>query len=92
MLAALKGQNAHVLVVSHSDEIVDDVAQLLKERPGGVQIGLVAIPELLSDKLRRLRDRGAVIFDLEKDANAFKETLPRKRLIAPGAFDPSRFL
>jgi hypothetical protein len=91
MLAALKGQGAHALVVSHSNEIADDLLQVVKEKSAGTQIGLVCIPDLLPEKLRRLRDAGAVILDLEKDARAFKEALPRKRLIAPETFDPNRF-
>lgn len=92
MLAAMKGQDAHVLLVSHSGAISEDLLQLVKERPPGAQVGLLCITDMLPDGLRRLRDVGAIILDLEKDARAFKEALPRRRLISPEAFDPSRYL
>jgi hypothetical protein len=47
---------------------------------------------MLPERLRRLRDSGLVLFDLEKEAGVFKQTLPRKKLISPEAFDPARFL
>jgi hypothetical protein len=92
MLTALKGQKGHVLVVSHSTEIVEELSELLKARAPEVQIGVLCIPEMLPERLRRLRDSGLAIFDLEKEAGVFKQTLPRKKLISAEAFDPARFL
>jgi len=47
---------------------------------------------MLPERLRRLQDSGLVTLDLEKEAGVFKQTLPRKKLISPDAFDPARFL
>ncbi len=92
MLVALKGQKCHVMVVSHSAEIVEELSALLKDRAADAQIGVLCIPEMLPERLRRLQDSGLVTLDLEKEAGVFKQTLPRKKLISPDAFDPARFL
>lgn len=92
MLQAVRGQNSHVFVVSHNPEIADELFKVVKAKPEGTQVGLIGITDLLSEKLRRLRNEGLVILDLEKDARVFKDTLPRRRLIAPETFDPTRFL
>ena len=72
--------------------IVEELSELLKDHAAAVQVGVLCIPEILPERLRRLQDSGLVIFDLEKVAGVFKQTLPRKKLISPDTFDPARFL
>lgn len=92
MLQALENQAAHVLVVSHSDTLTLPLQRLLERKTANIVIGVVGFPERLADGLAQLKNSGLTVIDAERDAKLFKQTIPRRQLISPDAFDPTHFL
>lgn len=90
-LSALTTQApAHVAVVTHSPDVIKALEKLAADKTRVASVTLIAFPELLSDSLGQLKDRGIQVVDLEYDAGAFKVELPRTRsLIPPDEYDPS---
>jgi hypothetical protein len=39
----------------------------------------------------RLRQKGLLIIDMERDAKVFKQRMPRRQLISPENFDPNQY-
>jgi hypothetical protein len=92
MLNAIPKTGSHVFVVSHNDSIALPLLQLLDSRGPEVSIGVVGFPERMAEGVIRLKASGLMIFDIERDARAFKQPIPRRQLISPEAFDPAHYL
>jgi uncharacterized protein len=88
-LDAIADREGDVLLVTHDADFVDHVARLLDD---GRRVGLVGFPEMTSNAFEPLRARGLVMFDLERDVNAFNAPLPRVRIIPLEEFDPLAYL
>ena len=86
MLSAIAGTDGHVLLGSHDGDFVDEVAALMG---GERQVALLAFREHVSTRYAEL---GLQVYDLEDDARAFNQPLPRLRIIDLDAFDPTAFL
>ena len=88
-LEAIAERPGHVLLGSHDSDFVPQIEQLLDGRR---QVGLLAFRELVSSRYEPLMTRGLQLFDLEDDARAFNQPLPRLRIIPIDQFDPRAFL
>jgi uncharacterized protein len=88
-LEAIAERPGHVLLGSHDSDFVPQIEQLLDGRR---QVGLLAFRELVSSRYEPLMARGLQLFDLEDDARAFNQPLPRLRIIPIDQFDPRAFL
>jgi len=88
-LEAIAERPGHVLLGSHDSDFVPQIEQLLDGRR---QVGLLAFRELVSSRYEPLMARGLQSFDLEDDARAFNQPLPRLRIIPIDQFDPRAFL
>jgi uncharacterized protein len=89
MLGAVGGTDGWVMLGSHDGDFLDEVDALLG---GDRRVGLLAFRELVSTRYADLTARGLTVFDLEDDARAFNQPLPRLRIIELDAFDPTVFL
>jgi putative heme uptake system protein len=89
MLTAIAGTDGHVMLGSHDGDFLDEVSALLG---GEREVGLLAFREFVSTRYAELTSRGLRLFDLEDDARAFNQPLPRLRIIDLDAFDPAAFL
>lgn len=89
MLAAIAGTDGNVMLGSHDGDFLDEVRDLLGEDR---RVGLLAFREFVSTRYAELTARGLQLFDLEDDARAFNQPLPRLRIIDLDAFDPTAFL
>ena len=87
-LAELRNRDADVLLVSNDGDFVDQVSDLLDGR----RVGVIGFTEFRYSGYNELADRGLENFDLEFDVRAFKEQLPRVRIIPIDEFDPAQFL
>ena len=85
-LAALRGREADVLLASHDRDFVDAVRELLDEEH---RVALLGFTELMSGAWA---DLDVEVHDLERDAHAFNEPLPRVRIIPLDEFRPEDFL
>jgi uncharacterized protein len=88
-LDALRERPGHVMVLSHDADFAASVAQLLAP---GRHVGVLCFHEFLASAYRELEARGLELYDLENDAHAFNQPLPRVRIIPIAEFDPVRFL
>lgn len=87
-LAALAARDADVLLVSNDGDFVEAVGALLDGR----RLGVVGFTEFRSHGFADLEGRGLETFDLEYDVQAFRERLPRIRIVPIDEFDPADFL
>src|SRR6476661_1735102 len=87
-LAELRTRDADVLLVSNDGDFVDQVGDLLDGR----RVGVVGFVEFRNNAFLELTAQGLATFDLEYDVQAFRESLPRIRVIAIEDFDPADFL
>ena len=87
-LAELRNRDADVLLVSNDGDFVDQVRDLLDGR----RVGVIGFTEFRYSGYGDLAEQGLETFDLEFDVRAFKEQLPRVRIIPIDEFDPAQFL
>ncbi|GAA2746794.1 NYN domain-containing protein [Terrabacter aerolatus] len=87
-LVEIRSRRADVLLVSNDGDFVDQVEDLLDGR----RVGVVGFQEFRSGAFLELTAHGLATFDLEYDVQAFRESLPRIRIIAIDDFDPADFL
>ena len=87
-LTEIRRREADVLLVSNDGDFVDQVRDLLDGR----RVGVVGFQEFRSNAFLALKEQGLATFDLEYEVQAFKEPLPRVRIIAIDDFDPVDFL
>jgi uncharacterized protein len=87
-LTALVDRDADVLLVSNDGDFVDEVTALLDGR----RVGVAGFTEFRNSLFNPLAERGLEMFDLEYDVRAFRERLPRVRIIPIEEFDPLEFL
>ena len=87
-LAEIRHRDADVLLVSNDGDFVEQVSDLLDGR----RVGVIGFVEFRNHGFVELAERGLENFDLEYDVRAFKEQLPRVRIIPIDEFDPSQFL
>ncbi|WP_022910872.1 NYN domain-containing protein [Aestuariimicrobium kwangyangense] len=85
---ALAGRPADVMLVSHDADFAPQM-EALAEDPDR-RVGIVGFGEFLATSLRRID--GVEFFDLEYDVAAFRERLPRVRIIEIDEFDPLEFI
>ena len=89
MLGAISATDGHVVLGSHDGDFLSEVEALLD---GERSVALLAFRELVSTRYAELTARGLQVFDLEDDARAFNQPLPRLRIIELDRFDPTAFL
>jgi uncharacterized protein len=87
-LAEIRHRDADVLLVSNDGDFVEQVSDLLDGR----RVGVIGFVEFRNHGFVELAERGLENFDLEYDVRAFKEQLPRVRIIPIDEFDPAQFL
>ena len=87
-LVELRRREGDVLLVSNDGDFVDEVEGLLDGR----RVGVAGFVEFRNSAFPQLADRGLEMFDLEYDVHAFRERLPRVRIIPIEEFDPADFL
>ena len=87
-LAEIRGREADVLLVSNDGDFVEQVRDLLDGR----RVGVVGFQEFRSTAFLALTEQGLSTYDLEYEVQAFKERLPRIRIIAIDDFNPADFL
>ena len=87
-LVEIRQRRADVLLVSNDGDFVNQVGDLLDGR----RVGVVGFQEFRSNAFLELSTQGLATFDLEYDVQAFREPLPRIRIIAIEDFDPADFL
>src|SRR4051812_43328562 len=83
-LAEIRHREADVLLVSNDGDFIDQVGDLLDGR----RVGLIGFVEFRNHGFVELTHRGLETLDLEYDVQAFKEPLPRVRIIPIDEFDP----
>ena len=86
-LAAIVERDGDVLLASHDGDFLPEVKELLN---AGRRVGILGFREFLNIALAELS--GVEFFDLEHDAHAFNQPLPRVRIIPLEEFDPYAFL
>jgi len=89
-LTELTNRDADVLLVSNDGDFITEVGALLGD--GRRRVGVVGFVEFRNHGFTELIERGLQPFDLEYDVRAFKERLPRVRIIPIEEFDPAAFL
>ena len=87
-LTEIGNREADVLLVSNDGDFVEQVGDLLDGR----RVGVVGFQEFRSSAFLPLIEDGLAFYDLEHHVQAFKERLPRIRIIAIDEFDPADFL
>ncbi len=87
-LAELRSREGDVLLVSNDGDFVEEMNALFDGR----RLGVVGFNEFRNHGFTELAERGLEIFDLEYDVKAFRERLPRVRIIPIEEFDPADFL
>ena len=87
-LAELRSREGDVLLVSNDGDFVQQVEDLLDGR----RVGVIGFLEFRNSAFGMMRERGLEFFDLEYDVHAFRERLPRVRIIPIEEFDPLDFL
>jgi len=87
-LVEIRDREADVLLVSNDGDFVGQVGDLLDGR----RVGVIGFVEFRNHAFVELVDQGLETFDLEYDVHAFKEPLPRVRIIPIDEFDPTQFL
>ena len=87
MLDAIAPREADVVLGSHDGDFLPQVTTLLgSER----RVALLGFGEFVNSGYAQLT--GLQVFDLEHDARAFNQPLPRVRILDIDDFDPSAFL
>ena len=87
-LAEIRHREADVLLVSNDGDFVEPLGELLDGR----RVGVVGFVEFRNHGFTELAQKGLEGFDLEYDVHAFREQLPRVRIIPIDEFDPAQFL
>ncbi len=87
-LDALLDRDGDVLLISNDGDFVDEISRLLDGR----RVGVVGFTEFRNSAFSALVEHGLDTFDLEYDVRAFRERLPRVRIIPIEEFDPADFL
>jgi hypothetical protein len=85
-------KDANVFIVTHSGSVAGPLSDLLKNRQGFAQIGVIGFPERMDSQLIKLKENGLTVIDIETDAKVFKGALPRRQLISPNEFDAAQYL
>ncbi len=88
-LEAIAGRDGHVLLGSHDGDFLPQIRNLLGTDR---KVGLLGFSEFFNAAFVPLVADGLEIFDLEADARAFNQVLPRVRIIEIDDFDPTSFL
>lgn len=89
MLEAVAGQDADLVLGSHDGDFLPQVEQLLD---GQRRVALLGFTEFVNAGFVPMKERGLQILDLESDARAFNQVLPRVRIIDIDSFDPAAYL
>jgi putative heme uptake system protein len=87
-LDELSRREADVILISNDGDFAPQVEQLLDGR----RVGVAGFIEFRNSAFGEMRERGVEFFDLEYDVHAFRERLPRVRIIPIEEFDPAQFL
>jgi putative heme uptake system protein len=87
-LTELTGREADVILISNDGDFVPQVEELLDGR----RVGVAGFIEFRNSAFGTMRENGLEFFDLEYDVHAFRERLPRVRIIPIEEFDPVDFL
>ena len=87
-LVELRNRDADVFLVSNDGDFVEQTSDLLDGR----RVGVIGFVEFRNSGFVELVEDGLETYDLEYDVRAFKEPLPRVRIIPIDEFDPSLFL
>ena len=87
-LAEIRNRDADVLLVSNDGDFVEQITDLLDGR----RVGVIGFVEFRNGAYVELGEQGLENYDLEYDVKAFKEPLPRIRIIPIEEFDPAMFL
>ncbi len=88
-LDALRDRPGDVLLASHDGDFLPQVQALLD---GDRRVGVLGFREYVNAGFAALAGQGLATYDLEDDAAAFNELLPRVRIIPIEEFDPLRYL
>lgn len=86
-LTAIREHGGDVILASHDGDFLPEVRDLLD---GGQRVGILGFREFVNAGLAELP--GLELFDLEHQANAFTQPLPRIRIIPVDEFDPLAYL
>ncbi len=87
-LTELTSRDADVILISNDGDFAPQVEELLDGR----RVGVAGFIEFRNSAFGEMRERGVEFFDLEYDVKAFRERLPRVRIIPIEEFDPVDFL
>ena len=87
-LTELQHRAADVILISNDGDFAPQVGELIDGR----RIGVAGFIEFRNSAFGAMADRGVEFFDLEYDVHAFRERLPRVRIIPIDEFDPVDFL
>jgi uncharacterized protein len=87
-LTELTDRKADVILISNDGDFVPQVEALLDGR----RVGVAGFVEFRNGAFGAMGERGLEFFDLEYDVHAFRERLPRVRIIPIDEFDPTDFL
>ena len=88
-LDALVARDADVVLGSHDGDFLPQVQALLGT---GRRVALLGFGEFVNAGYGELREQGLQVLDLEHDAQAFNQPLPRVRIVDIDSFDPELFL
>ncbi len=89
MLDAIATRDADVVLGSHDGDFLPHVQALLGSSR---RVALLGFPEFVNAGYVELREQGLEMFDMEHDAQAFNQLLPRVRILDIESFDPAAFL
>lgn len=89
MLGALTDRAADVVLASHDGDFLPQISALLG---AGRRVALLGFSEYVNGGYAELAEAGLQVFDLEQDAKAFNQMLPRVRILDIDLFDPIAFL
>ena len=89
MLEAIEGRPADVVLGSHDGDFLPQITSLLGD---GRRVALLGFSEFMNGAYAGLAESGLQVFDLEHDAKAFNQLLPRVRILDIESFDPAAFL
>ena len=88
-LEELGRREAGVMLASNDGDFIEQLSPLVG---AGRRTALLAFREFRNSGFVPLFDRGLEFYDLEYDVRAFKDTLPRIRIVPIDEFDPRDFL
>ncbi|MDO4792370.1 MAG: NYN domain-containing protein [Buchananella hordeovulneris] len=78
-----------VILASHDGDFIPQLERLLA---AGRKVSVICFREYLNSHLAALQDCGLKVYDIEHDIHAFREPLPRVRIIPLAEFDPLQFI